>query len=478
VLTVRPIAIPGDRLAAVRSPSLGRSLERIASGVRIHEAADDAAGLGVATDLRTDTRSLAMARRNIEDGMGAIHAAEGGLDEITDNLQRMRELAVAAASETLHDEERAYLNAEFNELAAEVDRIAVTTEFGGESLLARPAVDILLMADISNSMAAELPVFASELPLLRDRLETEGIAVRVGVAEVSTGASPIGDILDGSTTTQELTDDATAADAALSALGTTGPGAMDPYTAFLDQTGIAPVDGENGPEEHDFGGPAVQKIIIYASDTGRETSLTPVTESETASALANAGFRVYATTNTASHTAVFDEITDRTGGLLVDLDPAGANVTTLMEAIGDDIIARAGRTEAYEVQAGIHDSAHDRIELGIPTDTTTTGMGLAGATVRTATEARAALDSLDSAIADVSRTRSTLGATWNRLDEALDLNEAAALALTGAESRIRDADMADITSEAVAQQIARDAAVAARMQARQIQQSAIPALLG
>jgi flagellin len=478
VLTVRPIAIPGDRLAAVRSPSLGRSLERIASGVRILEAADDAAGLGVATDLRTDTRSLRMARRNIEDGMGAIHAAEGGLDEITDNLQRMRELAVAAASETLHDEERAYLDAEFAELAAEVDRIAVTTEFGGESLLARPAVDIVLMADVSNSMAAELPVFASELPLLRDRLESEGIAVRVGVAEVSTGAAPIGDILDGSTTTQELTDDAAAADAALGALGTTGPGAMDPYTAFLDQTGIAPVDGENGPEEHDFGGPAVQKIIIYASDTGRETSLTPVTESETASALANGGFRVYATTRTASHTAVFDEITDRTGGLLVDLDPAGANVSTLMDAIGDDIIARAGRTEPYEVQAGIHDSASDRIELGIPTDTTTTGMGLAGANVSTAAEARAALDSLDSALTDVSRTRSTLGATWNRLDEALALNEASTLALTGAESRIRDADMADVTSEAVAQQIARDAALAARMQARQLQQSAIPALLG
>ncbi len=478
MLSLRPITIPGDTLAPARAPGLSRTLARLSSGVRILSAADDAAGLGVATDLRTDTRSLAMARRNIEDGMAVVDTAEGGLVEITDMLQRMRELAVASASETLHDEERAYLQEEYAQLALEIDRTAATTEMGGESLLARPAVDILLIADVSNSMAAELPVFASELPLLRARLQAEGITVRIGVAEASAGAAPAGDPVDGSTTLLELTDDETATDAALASLATTGVGTMDPYTVFLDQAGIVPVDGDNGPEEHPFGGPAVEKIIIYASDTGRETSLTPVTESETAAALASAGFRVYATTTTATHAAVFDEITSTTGGLTIDLDPAGANVGPLMTTIGDDIIARAGRPTSFEVQAGIQDSDADRIDIGVPTDATTAGMGLSGTAIDTAADARSALDALDSALHTVGRRSADLGAAWNRLDEALALNLAATEALAGAESRIRDADMADVASTLVAQQIVQQASLAARAQANQIQAAAIPALLG
>lgn len=478
MLTVRPISIPADGLAASRGGGLERTMDRLATGLRIRQASDDAAGLGVAADLRTDTRSLVKARNNIGDGMSAVHAAEGGLDVIVDNLQRMRELAVASASDTLDDEERAYLQEEFAQLSDEIDRTAVTTTYGGESLLARPAVDILLLADVSNSMAAELPVFAAELPLLRDRLEAEGIVVRMGVAQASAGAAPAGDPLDGNTTLAELSADPTDTDAALASLGVTGVGLMDPYTAMLDQAGLTDTPGVDGPETHDFGGPAVQKILIYASDTGRETALTPVTESGTASALASGGFRVYATTLVATHAAVFDEITAATGGLTENLDPAGANVSGLMATIGDDIIAQAGRTSEFEVQAGIHDTEHDLIGIGVPTDASIAGIGLDTVSISTSAEARAALDALDDALAVVGSRQAKLGAAWNRLDEALRHNEATTVALSGADSRIRDADMADLTSQLVAQQIVQQAALAARAQANQLHASMIPTLLG
>lgn len=477
MLKVRPDLLPASGLSPLQRGGLSRTLTRLSEGVRIHEAADDAAGLGVATSLHTDTRSMAQALRNINDGLHAIHTAEGGLVEMRDMIQRLRELAVASASETLHDDERAYLEDEVSEVLEEVDRVAATTRYGDESLLSRAAVDIMLIADVSNSMAAELPVIATELVNLRDRLVTEGIAVRTGVAQASTNAAG-GDPIDGSETLTPLDDDVAATDAALAALSTTGVGSMDPYTVLLDQAGLAPVTGTNGPEDNPFGGPTVQKVLIYASDTGREVALTPVTETDAASQLSEAGFRVYATTVLPTHAAVFDEITAATGGSTEHLDPAAANVVTLMTAIGDDIIAQAGRTQPFSVQAGIHDSGNDRIELGIPADLSTASMGIAGVSVATVDDAREAIDLLDAALKDIGRATATMGAAYNRLEAAYDNLTVTREALSAGESRIRDADMAELTSQSVAEQIQSQAAVAARAQANQLHAQAIPALLG
>ena len=114
--------------------ALSISLERLTSGMRINRAADDAAGLAVSSNLRTEQKSGQMALRNVHDAMEMAETAETGLVEVADMLQRMRSLSVASSSETLASEERSYLQEEYDQLLAEVDRIANTTSFGSKRL--------------------------------------------------------------------------------------------------------------------------------------------------------------------------------------------------------------------------------------------------------------------------------------------------------------------------------------------------------
>ncbi len=109
--------------------------ERLSSGKRINKAADDAAGLAISEILRADIRSLGQAKRNANDAVSLIQVAEGGLNETTNILIRLRELSIQAASDTIGPRERDYLNEEFFALKDELDRIAMTTEFNGTRLL-------------------------------------------------------------------------------------------------------------------------------------------------------------------------------------------------------------------------------------------------------------------------------------------------------------------------------------------------------
>jgi len=115
--------------------SLGTSLARLSSGMRITAAKDDAAGLAISEKLRAQIRGLGQAERNANDGISLVQTAEGALNEVSSSLVRMRELAVQASTGTLGDEERGYLNNEFNALMTEIDRIASVTEFNGKYLL-------------------------------------------------------------------------------------------------------------------------------------------------------------------------------------------------------------------------------------------------------------------------------------------------------------------------------------------------------
>ena len=110
------------------------SLGKISSGSRINSASDDAAGLAVAENLRATNRSVEAAKRNTQDGISVIQTAEGATSEVADMLKRMRELAVQSSSETLHDDERAYITDEVQQLSDEIDRIATVTEFNGTQL--------------------------------------------------------------------------------------------------------------------------------------------------------------------------------------------------------------------------------------------------------------------------------------------------------------------------------------------------------
>jgi len=114
---------------------MGKTLERLSSGLRINRAGDDAAGLAISEKMRGQIRGLDMAIKNSEDAISLIQTAEGALTEVHSILQRMRELSVQAASDTNTDVDRNQVQAELNQLREEIDRISRTTEFNTKKLL-------------------------------------------------------------------------------------------------------------------------------------------------------------------------------------------------------------------------------------------------------------------------------------------------------------------------------------------------------
>jgi flagellin len=125
--------------------SLEKSLERLSSGQRINKASDDAAGLGISENLKADIRSLAQAQRNANDGISMTQVAEGAMNEMQGIVGRMRELAVQASNGTLGQDERGYIQTEFDQLVLEIDRISNVTEFNGTNLLDGTAASGLSM---------------------------------------------------------------------------------------------------------------------------------------------------------------------------------------------------------------------------------------------------------------------------------------------------------------------------------------------
>ncbi|MBP6844659.1 MAG: flagellin FliC, partial [Kofleriaceae bacterium] len=115
--------------------ALSASIGRLSSGLRINNAADDAAGLGISENLKADLRSLSQASRNANDGVSMSQVAEGSMNEMQGIVTRMRELSVQSANQTLGTTERGYIQTEFGQLRNEINRISAVTEFNGQKLV-------------------------------------------------------------------------------------------------------------------------------------------------------------------------------------------------------------------------------------------------------------------------------------------------------------------------------------------------------
>ena len=121
----------------LKASSLEQASEfaKLSSGKRITKSADDAAGLAISTSLKAQNRGLQQASRSAMDGISMVQVAEGGLNETTNILTRLRELSIQAASDTIGDNERGYINKEYTQLLKEVDRLAESSQFNGKHLL-------------------------------------------------------------------------------------------------------------------------------------------------------------------------------------------------------------------------------------------------------------------------------------------------------------------------------------------------------
>lgn len=128
-------SINAQRNLDVQQQRNSKAMKALASGSRINSASDDAAGLAISEKLRADIRGMQMARKNAENAVSFIQVGEGGLNEVSNILVRLRELGIQSASDTIGDDERGFLDTEAQHLMEEIDRIAETTKFGEKNLL-------------------------------------------------------------------------------------------------------------------------------------------------------------------------------------------------------------------------------------------------------------------------------------------------------------------------------------------------------
>ena len=135
VINTNTMSLNAQRNLSTSGTSLATTIQRLSSGLRINSAKDDAAGLAISERFSTQIRGLDVAVRNANDGISLAQVAEGSLSEIGNNLQRIRELAVQSANASNSGSDRAALNAEVKQLAAEIDRVAKQADFNGTKLL-------------------------------------------------------------------------------------------------------------------------------------------------------------------------------------------------------------------------------------------------------------------------------------------------------------------------------------------------------
>ncbi|MDR7432488.1 MAG: flagellin [Armatimonadota bacterium] len=345
-------ALNAHRNLVATDNALSKSLERLSSGFRINRAADDAAGLAISEKLRAQVRGLAQAIRNAQDGISMIQTAEGALNEVHAMLQRMRELALQAANDTLSAEDRQAINQEIQQLRAEIDNVSGRTTFNGKKLL-----DGSLVTSLDTS---------SEL---RDNLAVTGGGESAFVTKVDVSAARPGTTytLTGSGTSLTLTRaDGVAQTITVSAISAGGSQVLD-----FSQLGV--------------------KITVASS-----------------------------------------------GGI------TGANLVTALTATANDTITTATGSGSANFQVG--PAAGDSISVSFA-KVDVAALGLTAAldnfnSSQTVTNAQALVTAVDSAVNTVSTQRGKYGAAQNRLEHTVASLGVAQENMTAAESRIRDADMA------------------------------------
>ena len=180
-------ALNAHRNMGINNTAAGKSMEKLSSGLRINRAGDDAAGLAISEKMRGQIRGLTQASRNSADGISMIQTAEGALNETTNILQRMRELAVQASNDTNTTSDREEIQKEINALTEEVDRIANNTEFNTQKLLngSKSGEEGDLVRDEVTAKQGEFTITLDNNLADGDRLVIDGKLVKLTAQDVA-----------------------------------------------------------------------------------------------------------------------------------------------------------------------------------------------------------------------------------------------------------------------------------------------------
>ncbi len=500
--------------------SLSTSMARLSSGLRINSAKDDAAGLAISERFTAQIRGVNQAARNANDGISLSQVAEGALGSSASMLQRIRELAVQSANATNSASDRAALNAEVNQLTAELNRIAQTTQFNGQNILdgSFTSATFQVGANANQSITATTANFTT----------AKYGNNRMGSA-VATSTSGPGDLVVG--TVSAGTNPTTAIGAAASAVvadvlaisGATGSVSIAVVAGSSAKTVAASINAQSGTTG--VTATARTNIDINNFTLAGNYSLSLVS-SNSAATPATIAFNIGAGLNTndglAAAINAFNDKTAQTG-VTAKINSAGTGITLTNET-GDDIqlTSSANSVGAFDVvnpgvgpippattptvpavvnvaasgnayiTGAITLGSNNSFSVGSPLgESTGTGAsyftGLSSASelqaastmdVSSTESATRTLSTVDSALAVISAQRAKFGALQSRFESAISSLQTTGENLSASRSRIQDADFALETANLSRTQILQQAGTAMVAQANQLPQSVLQLLKG
>lgn len=451
--------------------TLSTSLQRLSTGLRINSAKDDAAGLAISTRFTTQINGLNQAVRNANDGISLAQTGESALDEITNNLQRIRELAVQSANATNSASDRAALNAEVTQRLAEIDRIAGQTSFNGQKVLdgtfGQAAFQVganvgeTISVDFSTGVkSSQVGSIASGSGDLTGTAFT-GLTVAVGSADAVSVAVPSD--LSGDLGTGYEANSAYAAKQAIDDAGISG--------LYVDATTTATDTlSDVGGSATDTYGLSVNGVEIYAAGTDASTAISAE----------NIVAEINAKSGEHGVSASFD-------GTDITLTADDGRNITVTETLGGGSATAFGGTDiasGTEINGSVTISATESITftgdyaaLGFSGASLASSGSLSSASVATVDGANEVIQRVDSALTSVSDLRGSFGAVQSRFESTINNLQTIAENLTASRGRILDADFAAETANLTKAQILQQAGTSVLAQANSLPQAAL-SLLG
>ena len=483
------------------------SLQRLSSGLRINSAKDDAAGLAISDRFTTQIRGLNQATRNANDGISLAQTSESALSEVTNNLQRIRELAVQSANASNSSSDRAALDLEVQQRIAEVDRIASQTSFNGRKVLdgtfGNAAFQVGANVGETITVGFSTSMRTTQIGKTADYVggaaynssyavgqQGVGVSTTAFVAGDLTLAVGSGSAISVGVSTAGSANGQTAGSAyaklnAITAAGVSGLTATADTTVQFDMAATA-VAGT--VTDYDL---TVNTVAIY-SNYNATTSGALTADNVVAAINANAS----STGVVASYDSSLTRIT-LTASDGRDIALTQGNVTTGSQGFGviegtnnttntATMVAAAGATTGPNTYVGsIRLTAADQIVVGGGTPAkaglTATSLALGNsalnsASVTSVANANTMLGRVDSALTAVSTLRSTFGAIQNRFESVIANLDAVSENLTASRSRILDADFGAETASLTRGQILQQAGVAILAQANSLPQNVLALL--
>jgi flagellin len=451
--------------------SLATSLQRLSSGLRINSAKDDAAGLAISERFTSQIRGLNQAARNANDGISLAQTAEGSLSQVSNNLQRIRELAVQSANATNSASDRAALQSEAAQLIAEIDRVASTASFNGVKLLdgTFSAQQFQVGADAGQTISIT-SIASARTTALGASYSATTTSGAVGTTAVSSGnvtvngVAVVDSVSDG-VSTANATASAKAKAAAINATSGTG------VTATANATAVAGTS------------------MVTAALTGTITINGVTTASTTVGGGTLAADRIAVTSAINAISAATGVIATNTGADATGVTLAAADgrnivhsLTTLTAAatgIGAAATTTGTITLTSSGTSGITLGGTKAV-LGTPADATSTqtGTAVSALDISSVSGANTAITSIDAALTTVNSSRASLGAYQNRFASVVSTLQETSENLSASRSRIQDADFAQETANLTRSQVLQQAGVAILAQANALPNQVLALLRG